>query len=527
MDDLQLTKEFEEAIAAISNDITQNPQKYKQAGEWLDQYYDKDFCQKKMQKRSEMLLVEVFMEGINHNEFYCPIWHSSGSPTIKAYEVLQAVAMDEFNYFASMWDILERDHLFDISAGSLTRQMAKDIVATHYNRKTYAALKDRLWLAYKEMLEIKEQCKFLGQEESERVCLLTWLLANPDVNKTALGITEFDKWEWYSLYESGVCSQRANVIRLLHTCKMLQDWQNLTCEAWQNIKNIDSEIERPTKKDVNPAFNDVGANLPAETGHGNKDGKEPEKGKLTLKNVISQLWDLQNALHDCFDSELGGYYRKWYEDADEKHIEPALIGFTKILSSTYTVRKNLKAIQHPLVQESNVTGIIDQLCISLEKTQKEVIETQEKLKGLSEAELSERDYESPMERLHEGYWSAYDECMDEDLGAHILCLENNFLREQAESNPAETNRLSSRYLSIADLIKHFEIPKSQEGRFRKKIERSRDKKEFGDGFFREIANPRVNEPKYEYKTEKVALIVEEMKKRNVQRVSNEKKGNKK
>ena len=56
MDDLQFTKEFEEAVAAISNDIAQNPQKYKQAGEWLDQYHDKDFCQNKMQKRSEMLL---------------------------------------------------------------------------------------------------------------------------------------------------------------------------------------------------------------------------------------------------------------------------------------------------------------------------------------------------------------------------------------------------------------------------------------------------------------------------------------
>ena len=47
MGDLQLTKEFKEATAAISQDILQNPQKYKQGGEWLDQYYDKEFCQKK------------------------------------------------------------------------------------------------------------------------------------------------------------------------------------------------------------------------------------------------------------------------------------------------------------------------------------------------------------------------------------------------------------------------------------------------------------------------------------------------
>ena len=156
--------------------------------------------------------------------------------------------------------------------------------------------------------------------------------------------------------------------------------------------------------------------------------------------------------------------------------------------------------------------------------------TQEKmksLKGLSDDELFTIDYEYPMERLHEGFWRAYDDCMDDDLGTHILCLENYFLKEQVESNPTETKRVNSPYLSVTDLIKYFKIPESQGGKFRKKIERSRNNKEFGGGFFREIANPRVNEPKYEYKTEKVALIVEEMKKKNVQRVSNEKKKGKK
>lgn len=113
----------------------------------------------------------------------------------------------------------------------LSHQEAKDIVASWHPFKTYAALKDRLWLAYKEMLEVKEECKLIGQEESRIVCLLTWLLVNPDANKAALSITEFDKWEWYSSYESGICSQRADVIQLLDICKMLQDWQGLACEA--------------------------------------------------------------------------------------------------------------------------------------------------------------------------------------------------------------------------------------------------------------------------------------------------------
>lgn len=39
-----------------------------------------------------------------------------------------------------------------------------------------------------------------------------------------------------------------------------------------------------------------------------------------------------------------------------------------------------------------------------------------------------------MENLHEGYWRAYDRCQDEDLGSHILCLENYILKKQVESS---------------------------------------------------------------------------------------------
>ncbi len=241
--------------------------------------------------------------------------------------------------------------------------------------------------------------------------------------------------------------------------------------------------------------------------------KMPKKDEIVLKNGISQLWKFQNSLSEYFD-ELDEYYGQWYKDADEKHFESALVGFTKILSDGYIVRKNLKTIQHLLPPESTIMNIIDQLCKSLEKTQTEVIATQEKiksLKGLSEDELLIIDYEYPMERLHEGYWDVYENDMNDDLGTHILCLENYFLKERVEWSLTETKQTNPFYLSITDLIKRFQISDSQKGAFRKKIERCRNNKTYGDGFFREIANPRANEPRYEYKTEKVALIVNEIK----------------
>ena len=292
MSNLQLTKEFREATAAISRDILQNPQKYKQAGEWLDQYYDKEFCQNKMHKRSDMLVADVFINGPNRHEYYCPIWHSSGCPTIKAYEILQAVAMVEFNHFVSMWDILEKDYLFDVPPGSLTYRMAEDIVATRgRTQKSYAALKDRLWLAHKEILEIKEQCKFIGQKESMIACLLTWLLANPDVHRAALGITAFDKWEWYSSYESGVCSQRADVIQLLDTCEMLQDWQNLTYEAWQNIENkriAEAEQEQSSKHIKEPVVTEQGEKQDNEVYQNNHQSNHPYEINL-LEEIVDKL----------------------------------------------------------------------------------------------------------------------------------------------------------------------------------------------------------------------------------------------
>ena len=250
MSDLQLTKEFKETTAAISSDILQNPQKYRQAGEWLDQYYDKEFCQKKMKERSDRLLVDVFVNGFRRGEYYSVTWDLHHVTPVEAYEILQAVAMVELNHFVSISDVLKRGDLLGISHGTLTSQEAKDIVATWGLKKSYSWLKDRLWLAHKEMLEIKEQCKLFGQEESVIVCLLTWLLANPDAHRAALGITEFERWEWYSSYESGVYSQRADVIQLLDTCEMLQDWQNLACEAWQNIENkrlVKAEQEQSSK----------------------------------------------------------------------------------------------------------------------------------------------------------------------------------------------------------------------------------------------------------------------------------------
>lgn len=134
------------------------------------------------------------------------------------------------------------------------------------------------------------------------------------------------------------------------------------------------------------------------------------------------------------------------------------------------------------------------------------------------------------------FWSfpniSYDPIIQElktdVLKASILVLE--YLIEKVPKeyvNAAETEQVKAPYLSITDLIKHFKIHKSKKEVFRKKIERARSKNTYGDGFFREIANPRVNEPKYEYKTEKVALVVKEMKRSNVQRVSNKKKSDKK
>lgn len=194
----------------------------------------------------------------------------------------------------------------------------------------------------------------------------------------------------------------------------------------------------------------------AETEQLNKTNKEPE-GKPTLKNVISQLWELNQALYDYYNNEFDEYYEKWREDADEKHIEPALKGFTKILSDAHAIRKNLNLFRNQLVQGSELTNIIDQLCISLESTKNEINEAQGKIRSLSEAELADRYYKSPMECLHEGFYGAYEKCSDENLGAEISYLENNFLKEQAKSGEAAKRNNQLKLHDLKNPIKCTEV----------------------------------------------------------------------
>jgi len=72
MEDLQLSKEFEEATVAIRSDILQNPSKYKQAGEWLDQYCDDDYCWNKVLKFSKQIIGLFFHTTGNGADFMLP-----------------------------------------------------------------------------------------------------------------------------------------------------------------------------------------------------------------------------------------------------------------------------------------------------------------------------------------------------------------------------------------------------------------------------------------------------------------------
>jgi len=99
-----------------------------------------------------------------------------------------------------------------------------------------------------------------------------------------------------------------------------------------------------------------------------------------------------------------------------------------------------------------------------------------------------------LETLYDGDEVFSEQCaidLADTLRVVVAMLENVVVGE-----PEVIGQVRHPYLSITDLIKHFQISDSQKGAFRKKIERCRINQTYGDGFFREIANPRVNEPKY-------------------------------
>ncbi len=92
--------------------------------------------------------------------------------------------------------------------------------------------------ARKFLLEKYQGQEFLSKEVTVKIILITWLLTDADAQKANLHITEFEKWEWEPLDDILQLSRGYAGILFTHN-KVA--WMSLVCIAWGKIKESEKK----------------------------------------------------------------------------------------------------------------------------------------------------------------------------------------------------------------------------------------------------------------------------------------------
>ncbi|GAF76828.1 unnamed protein product, partial [marine sediment metagenome] len=248
MDDLHLTKEFKEARAAISSDISNNPKKYKVAREWLDKYTNQQTVWSAIENKCKAILNSNFKREDRQE------WPSLIMPDsdLKVCKILQAVAVVDMVFFPDLEHLISKyqeeansipSNFQPISERIATRAKIKrfieKIYPTYQHQRELVPEYYGLYIACEELLGRKGALSLIGEDTKLKVCLLTWLIANPDAEKAEFTITEFQKTKWELTCGNDVIPHREKVIQLLKICDMLPQWQVLACTAITDKANID------------------------------------------------------------------------------------------------------------------------------------------------------------------------------------------------------------------------------------------------------------------------------------------------
>lgn len=137
-----LTAEDSELFLDIAKELRKNPTKYREAGNWLDEYCSEDAYWQHQQTKLEELQRKK-------NEF--PVLTN-----IRSVEQLE--------------------------------------------RKIKERQSPALYIRFKEaqnyLLKKYKNEQFIPEDDAKQIILITWLLTDPDAEKADIGITEFEKWLW-------------------------------------------------------------------------------------------------------------------------------------------------------------------------------------------------------------------------------------------------------------------------------------------------------------------------------------------
>jgi hypothetical protein len=269
---INIADEDRQLFLKINSNIRDFSDEYRVAGKWLDEEYNPNNCYQRTIKKLKVL-TEHWQAGWlgkakskeNQAAEILKLLICVTSSSIWGAEVVKTKESKELSADTkSAIQKLEADTegippLLAKVGSSLTEYIALATAMAVSMPDTKMALQKLLWTiegmpplsikhvlladAVNNFLEDPTAKSFMSIEVARRICLITWILTEPDVEKSNLGITGFEKWPWTG------AQGRFSLHYIWRGQVEYNKWVNLVKIAWIKI-----EAEQITEKPAETAI---------------------------------------------------------------------------------------------------------------------------------------------------------------------------------------------------------------------------------------------------------------------------------
>lgn len=193
-----------------------------------------------------------------------------------------------------------------------------------------------------------------------------------------------------------------------------------------------------------------------------------KKKPISLEKLILKLWNVMGKVHRL-SREIDRRYSLWMEDGNSEHSDICFKRFVRVLGEFYTLEEHVFAATSPLVESCSIREPLSELRAELEHRLSMGMDAREKYKQEErhhelkaqfgdEAKEDDRPVDETVEALRED-----DDYLMENVSISILCLERDWLKEQAKLGRGATSGTKRPYRKpVRDMPSKFRtVPMSQ------------------------------------------------------------------
>lgn len=250
-------------FAAISQDIRSNSELYREAGEWLDQFYDIEQFWQRREKQASDLFTRIeslesellrppenwycesdFLYGMIDRQAYVPIaeLHERCKkqfgdkffvpPSVKPYPPVIPYTIGD-----------GRPCLTGEYCEYRIQEVLKSALSQAESFEDGVPIQERLYDACENLLCEDGVCP--RDADARRTLLVSWLLTDPDAQELGLGLTEFENWDWESSRSHAKRAFQNRVVRKSDAeTEFWHSWQKLVRVAGTklNLMSLQSDI---------------------------------------------------------------------------------------------------------------------------------------------------------------------------------------------------------------------------------------------------------------------------------------------